>query len=630
MMLFWRVQTKGANGPSAWSEVRSFNSSNSPTTPVLSLPVSNALNINYTPLFKWSAVTLPAGTSFKYYQLQVADNVNFSSPVLDDNSITDRLITQFQIVTPLAHNTKFYWRVRAVNTDDEEGSWSAVGFFRAVVDAATLLSPNNGFNALTLRPSFDWDDASGPGAVISYTIQISNNNTFTQIAHTGNSVTSSYVPTADLPKNLPLFWRVMVNGANGPSAWSAVRSFNSANSPTTPVLSLPTSNFLNTDYVPLFKWSAATLPAGTTFKYYQLQVADNVNFSSPVLDDKSITDRLITQFQTVAPLAHNTKFYWRVRAVNTDDEEGGWSVVGYFRTIVDAANLITPSDGSDPLTMRPSFDWDDASGSGAVTYTIQISKNNTFTQIVYTGNLVTSNYIPTTDLPKNLPIFWRVQTKGANGPSAWSEVRSFFSANPPTTPALSLPASNTLNTNYTPLFKWSAVTLPVGPALFKNYQLQVDDDANFSSPALDDTSITNRLTTQFQIVAPLAHNTKFYWRVRAINTDDEEGSWSAVGFFRTIVDAPTLLLPANGTSVGSLLPLLDWNNASGPAAVTGYSIQISASPTFAILLVKSNTVNSAYTPLVNLPAHKTLYWRVRVNGANGPSVWSAAFSFTTP
>ena len=87
-----------------------------------------------------------------------------------------------------------------------------------------------------------------------------------------------------------------------------------------------------------------------------------------------------------------------------------------------------------PRSLRPSFDWGDVSGPGAVTYTIQISKNNTFTQIVQTGNPVTSSYVPTADLPKNLPLFWRVQTKGANGPSAWSEVRSFFSANSPTTP----------------------------------------------------------------------------------------------------------------------------------------------------------------------------------------------------
>ena len=125
-------------------------------------------------------------------------------------------------------------------------------------------------------------------------------------------------------------------------------------------------------------------------------------------------------------------------------------------------------------------------------------------------------------------------------------------------------------------------------------------------------------TIQFQIVTPLAHNTKFYWRVRAVNTDDEEGNWSAVRYFRTIVDAPALLSPANASPAGSLKPVFDWNDAAGPGAITNYTIQVSANPAFATLLVNKSAVSSTYTQLTDLPAGKTLYWRVKVNGANGP------------
>jgi hypothetical protein len=218
---------------------------------------------------------------------------------------------------------------------------------------------------------------------------------------------------------------------------------------------------------------------------------------------------------------------------------------------------------------------------------------------------------------------------GANGPSAWTLGPSFLSANSPTTPTLSLPALNALNTNYTPLFKWSAVTLSA-PTIFKHYQLQVDDNVDFSSLVIDDISITDRLIVQFQVVAPLAHNTKFFWRVRAVNMDGEMSNWSAVRYFRTIVDAPVLSSPSNGAPAGSLKPVFDWNDASGPGAITNYTIQVSASPTFSTLLVNKSAVSSTYTQLTNLPAGKTLYWRVRVNGANGPSAWCIVFSFTTP
>jgi hypothetical protein len=260
-------------------------------------------------------------------------------------------------------------------------------------------------------------------------------------------------------------------------------------------------------------------------------------------------------------------------------------------------------------------------------YTIQISTVNTFATLANTGSPVASTYTPAVDLPKNKLLYWRVQTRGTNGPSAWSEVRSFTSANSPTTAVLVAPALGSLNTNYTPLFKWSAVTLPLGTT-FQYYHVQVDDNSDFSSPEINDTSITNRLTVQFQVVTPLAHNTKFYWRVQAMNTDNEVSNWSPVWTVRTIADAPTLLAPATGTPAGTLKPTFTWNAPSGPIA--GYTIQVAASPTFATLLVNSTTVDPTYTRLTSLPATKTLYWRVKVNGPNGPSAWSTVFSFTTP
>jgi hypothetical protein len=37
---------------------------------------------------------------------------------------------------------------------------------------------------------------------------------------------------------------------------------------------------------------------------------------------------------------------------------------------------------------------------------------------------------------------------------------------------------------------------------------------------------------------------------------------------------------------------------------------------------------SIYTPTINLPANITLYWRVKTNGLNGPSLWSSFWTFT--
>jgi hypothetical protein len=69
-------------------------------------------------------------------------------------------------------------------------------------------------------------------------------------------------------------------------------------------------------------------------------------------------------------------------------------------------------------TMRPTFGWEAV--AGATGYNLQISKNDTFTQVVKSAATVASTYGPTADLPAGAPLWWRVQSKGANGPSAWS------------------------------------------------------------------------------------------------------------------------------------------------------------------------------------------------------------------
>jgi len=324
------------------------------------------------------------------------------------------------------------------------------------------------------------------------------------------------------------------------------------------------------------------------------------------------------------PLLPNTKYYWRVRAFNSVGETNGWSVVSYFRTAVLPPTLTAPTDNFDAIDLRPAFDWDDV--PGATGYTFQVSTVNTFASLALSVATTTSNYTPTVNLPAGVPLFWRVIANGANGPSAPSSYRSILSTNPPTIPALTLPAVNDLTTDYTPTLKWSIVTLPLNVA-FGYYQVQVDDDPNFGSPAMDNSSLTSAASIQLDVTSPLNPNTKYYWRVRAFNSVGETNGWSLVSNFRTALLPPTLTLPANATAVTTLTPTFDWNDV--PTA-TSYQIQVSTSPSFAAPLVNATTVSSTYTPLAPLPSGYVLFWRVRTNGANGPSDWTTVILFTTP
>ena len=81
---------------------------------------------------------------------------------------------------------------------------------------------------------------------------------------------------------------------------------------------------------------------------------------------------------------------------------------------------------------------------------------------------------------------------------------------------------------------------------------------------------------------------------------------------------PSIIGPAGGETV-PVTPNLQWQRLPGAAK---YDVQVSTSDTFASQLVDTNTVNSQYTPVVNLPAGP-LWWRVRVTGSGDPG-WSTA------
>ena len=290
---------------------------------------------------------------------------------------------------------------------------------------------------------------------------------------------------------------------------------------------------------------------------------------------------------------------------------------------------VLPPDGAVLHNNRPTFDWSDH--PAAIGYQIQVSKNAAFTQLVVNAARnggTNSTYTPTSNLPANFALYWRYRAKlTAFTYSPWSHVYTLQTANPPSVPALTAPANNALVTDLTPLLDWNNSTVPAG-ATFDHYQVQIATDAGFASVIRDDVTATGILTaSSYAPAADLAPTTKYYWHVRAWNAAGDASAWSATRYFREALPPPDLVSPISGVTVLSLKPVFDWNDVTG---VSRYTIQISKNIAFTLLVVNSNALSSTYTPLMNLPAHITLYWRVRTNGLFGPSAWSTTFSFTTP
>ena len=195
---------------------------------------------------------------------------------------------------------------------------------------------------------------------------------------------TEYTPTSNLPANTLLYWRVQTRStAYGPSAWTDWRMMDMPNPPSVPLLVAPAANALVLPEAETkFDWGNSTVPTGTTFDHYQVAIFrdsactyDNwIRNEDPVTSDKSFT---------FSNLEANTKFYWAVRAFNVDDEYSAWSACRVFRTAVEAPMLLEPVSGETQKTNRPTFKWQPV--VGATSYTIQVSRNATFTSIVTSG-----------------------------------------------------------------------------------------------------------------------------------------------------------------------------------------------------------------------------------------------------
>ena len=504
--------------------------------------------------------------------------------------------------------------------------------------APVLIFPRHGTNLLTNRFIFDWSNY--PGAT-SYQIQASKSTAFTLLAVSGilNGATNSqYTLTRDLTANTTLYWRVRARLGRTYSAWSNVATIYTANPPSLPVLVAPLNNTLVSGPTVLFNWNNSTVPVGTVFDHYQLQISTNNTFTA-LIHNLNIAGVDNSQDDT-AVLNPATTYYWRVRSFNAEGEYSAWTLtrslrIKFITPIALSPGVDVPDAAPNTHMRRPTFVWEPV--PGAKNYTVEVSTLSTFASKAINATATTTFYTHTADLSANTTYYWRVRANGTYGPSAYSSpVKTFQTGNPPDVPTLSKPLDNTLFATNTVMLDWNTVNVPISSPAFYKYEVQVASDSLFTSvvqlldvPGINTTEV---LTTPFQ------GGLTYYWRVRSVNVgvdtiggsdDDDYSGWSLSRRFRIVFDGPVLLLPANGDINVDRKPTFTWEAIPG---ATSYTFQVSTSTAFTVLAVNRTVLapNTSYVQLVNLLPNTVYYWRVRANGTYGPGAWqTVVFSFTT-
>jgi predicted phage tail protein len=147
---------------------------------------------------------------------------------------------------------------------------------------------------------------------------------------------------------------------------------------------------------------------------------------------------------------------------------------------------------------------------------------------VYQSALTSSGYtLSSADgLAENVYYYWRVRAvDGVGNASAWTSGWALWlDHTAPSLPELVSPADGA-NTTKTPTLDWS----DVADILAVHYEVQVDNDSDFSSPVVYKTWLS---TSQYTLASwqALPAGT-YYWRVRAIDAAGNDSGWTSGWLF---------------------------------------------------------------------------------------------------
>jgi hypothetical protein len=486
--------------------------------PTLLSPNNGAVISTLPPTLDWSD---PAGANS--YGVQVSAASSFAAMLVNQSALG---ASTYTVPCELGWNTLYYWRANAAN-ETGNSVWSATGSFITPAGPPPNAADNLIASAVSsTRLNLKWDDNSD----IEMGFKIERKTgaaAYAQIAQVGPGVTS-YSNTTGLVTGRQYFYRVKAYYASGSSAYSnEAEATTLPPPPTVPTPVLPTSGFTVPTLIPVLDWSD---PVGATS--YSLQVSTASNFATTVLSQTGLVSSTATV--PAGTLAWNKTYYWKANAANGYGSTSNWSAARTFKTALGPPPLAPSGLNANAISStRIDVTWADNSDNEAGFKIERKKTGSTFAQVATVVAGVT-NYNNTTGLTANMQYIYRVRAYlGTTLNSAYSdEALATTLPLPPAVPTLVSPGSGAVVSSLTPVLNWKAVS---GAS---SYAAQVSATISFAIPMASDTS--GLPAASGTVTAPLAWNTTYYWRVRAINALGLPSAWSAARTFKTALGLPPL------------------------------------------------------------------------------------------
>jgi hypothetical protein len=271
----------------------------------------------------------------------------------------------------------------------------------------------------------------------------------------------------------------------------------------------------------------------------------------------------------------------------------------FFKTIVgfpehledsDIIDIYPPEDAVISIS-QPTFDWKDLEPCDG--YQLQISHDSLF-QNLLVDTFITEGEFKTRSLSDN-EYFWRFRIKREVFYRWTTPVRFFINTSLPT------PHEDAFITTPYPNFDWR------DEPLTQYYYFQVDDNADFSSPIINTTTVASNFKTTTELDDGI-----YYWREKA-NTSN---TWSESLKFEVYTAAfgTNCFVPKQENAI------LDWSPVE---VAVKYRVQMAEDAQYSSILLDDSTeaskivLSESLAKKIRIGGH---WWRVRYK--DGSNVWS--------
>jgi len=409
-----------------------------------------------------------------------------------------------------------------------------------------------------------------------------------------------------------------LNSLNQPGDWSQTWTFTISITPGSLQLIEPANGSkLESTTAPNFNWHTVD-----NALEYEIQVDDNPDFSSPQYDARQVE----SSFPIQAPLSQGS-YSWRVRAFNEDGRSGDWSATWNFIISIPPAvpTLTGPANDSiQVLTDIAPLTW--TSETNATSYELQLDDSPSFDSPNFSQATADSAFRLPNTLSQGV-YSWRVRGVNVYGTAGgWSTPWRLSIFLPPDPPLLKSPARDTqLESTKLITFAWQGVPSAA------QYQIQVDNTPNFSSPEFQTSAAVDNITANqyFQ-------TGQYSWRVRSLTNSGIAGAWSEVWNFSIPLPAPIQKSPDPNITVNKP-PTFEWLGVQNAGQ---YEIQIGEDERFnssftrrtsstKITITTQDGLTDHYQPNCNNQHIFTYYWKVRARDlSDNPGFWSMTLPVT--